>query len=372
MKTEEEIYLNRFRKIILLREKKISDDQSISLLRQINDDYVMKGGRLSSPLVVMIDLTSNCNQNCIFCYRSGPPMLMPDGKPKFLKPGNFEKICKELKELNVFSITLTGGEPTLNPNFIEAVHLLKQFGFSVTIVTNGTGITEKNINRLAQLLDPTCDKVELSFNAASAQVFQAINRTDGFHNFLRTLHCFHEYHIPFLTMTLILGANYSQIDDILDMASQHGARECAVEPPFPKRNMPKDACVTIDKLLDIHENLCQRDTSKPKIQLNILHLAMNLKGGLQALKSSFGYDGRSLSSCHGGSSSCAIDIDGNVHMCQFLIDLKNCAVGNIYQESFLTLWQKLQQMKSSLVRGDNQSPGLDGCLGFALEQGYHH
>ncbi len=361
-------HLKRFADLFNLRKKQIAHDRTIPPLRQINADFVNKGGKLHSPLAVMIDLSSNCNQNCVFCYRSGPHTLMPDGKPKFLQPGNLEKICRELKESNVASLTLTGGEPTLHPHFIEAVHMVKQFGFFLTVVTNGSYITDKDIDRLAQLLEPTCDKVELSFNAATAQVFRDITGIDGFSNFLRTLKCFREHHIPFLTMTLILAANQDQIETILEMASGHGAHECAVEPPFPKRNMPKDAYAPMDRVLEIHETLCRREYRHPKIQLNFLHLAMNLPGGLKTLKSLLGFNGRPLSSCHGGTASCALDIDGNMHMCQFLIDLKNCAVGNIYEESFLSLWQKLQQKKAQLVTGNGEFSDLDGCLGFTLER----
>jgi radical SAM protein with 4Fe4S-binding SPASM domain len=38
-------------------------------LGQIRRDFYRKGGRLSYPLSVMLDLTSHCNQNCVFCYR---------------------------------------------------------------------------------------------------------------------------------------------------------------------------------------------------------------------------------------------------------------------------------------------------------------
>lgn len=369
MDTQTVDHLKRFADLFDLRTKQIAGDRTVRPLRLINADSVSKGGKLHSPLAVMIDLTSDCNQNCVFCYRSGPHTLMPDGKPKFLPLGNLERICRELKEANVSSLTLTGGEPTRHPHFIEAVRMAKQFGFFLTVVTNGSHITENNIGRLAQLLDPVCDKIELSFNAATGPVFRDITGIDGFSRFIRTLECFREYRIPFLTMTLILKRNQDQIDRILELASSHGAQECAVEPPFPKKNMPKETYASIDMVLDIHETLCRREYRRPKIQLNFLHLAMNLPGGLETLKSLLGRDGSGAASCHGGTASCALDIDGTMHMCQFLIDLNTCATGNIYEESFLSLWQRLQQKKARLVTGNGATRALDGCPGFALEKG---
>lgn len=356
-------HLVRLVDLFQLRRKQVEGNQTISPLKQINTDCVNKGGTLCSPMAVMIDLTSACNQNCVFCYRSGPATLMPDGKPKFLERDNLERICGQLKESNAVSLTLTGGEPTLHPDFIEAVRIVKEFGFFLTVVTNGSHIAENEIDRLAELLDPEYDRVELSFNAATAQVFQSITGIDAHSNLLRTLRCFRERRIPFVTMTLILNENKHQIDDIVEIAAAHGAHECAVEVPFPKRNMPKDAYACVETVLEIHERLCRRAYNSPKIQLNFMHLAMNLPGGLQAVKSSLGYDERLLSSCHGGTSSCALDIDGNMHMCQFLIDSYGCVAGNIHEEGFLPLWRKLQEKKGRMITEN----GAEGCIGFAIQ-----
>jgi len=364
MDIQTEHYLTRLVDLFSLRRKQIEGAQTISPVKQINSDCVKKGGRLYSPMAVMIDLVSACNQNCIFCYRSGPATLMPAGKPKYLELDNLEKICSQLKDSNVVTLTLTGGEPTLHPHFIEAVRMVKEFGFFLTVVTNGSHIAESDVNRLAELLDFDHDRIELSFNAATALVFQSVTGINGYPNLLRTLKCFRECQIPFVTMTLILNDNQDQIDEIIEITGTHGAQECAVEVPFPKRNMPKNAYASMEKVLEIHERLCLREYSYPKIQLNFMHLAMNMTGGLQALKSSIGYDGRLLASCHGGTSSCAIDIDGNMHMCQFLIDTCGCVAGNIYEEGFLSLWRKLQQKKDQMVTED----GAEGCLGFAIER----
>ncbi|MHB8108614.1 MAG: radical SAM protein [Syntrophorhabdaceae bacterium] len=356
--------LARLGDLFNLRRKQVEELQVTSPFKQINADCVKKGGNLISPMAVMIDLTSACNQNCVFCYRSGPSVLMPDGKPKFLELDNLGKICSQLKESNVVSLTLTGGEPTLHPDFIEAVRMVKEFGFFLTIVTNGSHVAEKDIDKLALLLDPEYDRVELSFNAATAQVFQHITRIDAYPNLLRTLKRFRERGIPFVTMTLILNENKHQIDEIVEIAAAHGAQECAVEVPFPKRNMPKTAYASMDAVLEIHERLCRRTYGDPKIQLNFMHLAMNFPGGLEALKSSLGYDGRLLSSCHGGTSSCALDINGNMHMCQFLIDTDGCVAGNINEEGFPALWRKLQKKKDRMITQE----GAEGCLGFAIER----
>jgi len=360
--------LKRFRRLLMLSREGSKPIGNIPPLRNIRNHIVREGGNLQGPLVVMIDLTSQCNHNCVFCYRSGPDRLMPEKRAKYQSLETIDSICRQLVEMNVASITLTGGEPACHPWFIEAVALVKRYDLALTIVTNGTNFTEEKVRRLGNLLEPERDKVELSLDAATKGTFQKIARVDEFSSLFFTLKWFKRYQIPFLTMTLILKDNLDQIDKIIALATEYGARECAVEPPFPKKHMPTEAYASLDEVLDVHERLLLQKEMTPKIVLNFLHLSMNLTGGLQEFVSFYEQDGKPFSSCHGGEASCAIDINGHVHLCQFLIDLETCRVGNIFETPLTVLWKRLRKLKNALeCKTTDCCAG--GCPGFALEAG---
>lgn len=85
---------------------------------------------------IRLSLTGNCNHSCIYC---GP---FSDGKAdngyKELSLEQIKKIAPLLKEKG-FHVQLTGGEPTLRRDLIEAVETLSNFGIEdIGITTNGS------------------------------------------------------------------------------------------------------------------------------------------------------------------------------------------------------------------------------------------
>lgn len=80
-------------------------------------------------------LNYTCNHHCIFC---------PCGKNKSKREksiiglSDFQRIIHQIcKNGNIKSITLSGGEPTLNPHFIDILKILSKTNLHVGILTNG-------------------------------------------------------------------------------------------------------------------------------------------------------------------------------------------------------------------------------------------
>lgn len=55
----------------------------------------------------------------------------------------------DLKAYGVPVLILSGGEPLMRPDIFDISHRAKQMGFYVGLSTNGTLITEENIDRIA-------------------------------------------------------------------------------------------------------------------------------------------------------------------------------------------------------------------------------
>jgi MoaA/NifB/PqqE/SkfB family radical SAM enzyme len=358
--------LKRFRSLMQLYKEKLSLRPSVSPGEQIGAHVTEKGGILRSPYVVALDLTNSCNQNCIFCYRSGPKALMPNGKKIFRSLESLERLCRQFKEIEVASIALSGGEPTLHPDFIPAVETVKRHDLALTVVTNGTNLTEKSIRQMADVFEPERDKVELSFDAANSESYQKIRGSSRFKNLLSTIELLGAYGIPFLTMTLVVKENFHQIDEILELAFRHGAMERAVEPPFAKNHMAKNAYADTDDVLDLYLRLARDRNQQSSIQLNLLHFAISL-GYLPELLAFFESHKGKLFTCHAGTASCAIDIFDNLHLCQFVIDGSATKVGNVSETSFPELWKEIQKVKRELSH--TATEGLSGgCPAVMLEK----
>ena len=76
-------------------------------------------------------LTYRCNNNCEFCFADS------EYQKKEISLDELNQLLPFLHSFKRESIRLVGGEPTLNPDFIEIMNFLFQQGFKVNIFTNG-------------------------------------------------------------------------------------------------------------------------------------------------------------------------------------------------------------------------------------------
>lgn len=334
-------------------------------LRKLFDHTVARGGRLRSPLVVIMDLTNKCNQNCIFCYREGQKGL--GGREEdwlFRSLEDLETIFEDLKAMNVASVALTGGEATCHPRFLDALALAKSFGFATTLVTNGTAFREGQVRALSAILDPACDRVELSLDAAEPVAYGKIRQAGRFNRLLTTLKEFRDYEIPFSTMTLLVRDNAAQALDILHLACEHNPRAMALEPPFPKAHIedpgiyarPEEVLTAYEAVLD-----CPRLADRT-VTFNFLHFSI-MAGVYHDVQQTLGITEESLAGCHAGHASCTIDIRGDVHLCQYLISAGTSHVGNISRSPLSGLWAGAQEARGAAASGCSR-----GCLAFALDR----
>jgi len=101
---------------------------------------------------VEIELTTDCNLRCLNCNRS----VRQAPSNEMMSISQIKRFIKESLELNWDwkNIDVMGGEPTLHPNFLEIIKLLKEYigkksDCNLVVTTNGCGIKVRNI--LSQL-----------------------------------------------------------------------------------------------------------------------------------------------------------------------------------------------------------------------------
>ncbi len=76
----------------------------------------------------------------------------------------FEQSITLLRGVNAREVCLIGGEPTIDPRFIEMVRRLKEEGFFVSVVTNGIKFADKRF--LADAVDAGLKNIVLSLKSA--------------------------------------------------------------------------------------------------------------------------------------------------------------------------------------------------------------
>jgi radical SAM protein with 4Fe4S-binding SPASM domain len=97
----------------------------------------------AAPLLGWIEITRRCNLRCPHCFVEG-------GLPRRseLSTERILRLLDEWAEMGVFSVVITGGEPTIHRDFVQITRHAHELGFTVGIATNGTPLTEKLLAKL--------------------------------------------------------------------------------------------------------------------------------------------------------------------------------------------------------------------------------
>jgi|TARA_B110000967_G_scaffold209688_1_gene267087 radical SAM protein with 4Fe4S-binding SPASM domain len=103
------------------------------------------------PAEVEISESGTCNRTCSFCPRSAPGF---EDKKEFIKTELFEKLCKQLCEVDYRGTIRFSGfvEPLLDKNIYNIVAMARKYleNANIEMVTNGDVL---NIKRLKKLID---------------------------------------------------------------------------------------------------------------------------------------------------------------------------------------------------------------------------
>lgn len=91
---------------------------------------------------MLIMITNRCNENCPHCMEnSNPNGQMMDGR-------TFHKAVMFAKYIGCSVITVSGGEPTMHPDFFKFCKSLEvDYKMCFTVVSNGTWYNDKKIER---------------------------------------------------------------------------------------------------------------------------------------------------------------------------------------------------------------------------------
>jgi MoaA/NifB/PqqE/SkfB family radical SAM enzyme len=118
------------------------------------------------PFYGSIELTHRCNLACRHCYVNLPAA----DRGAQQREMTTEQICRildELAELGTFSVTLTGGEPLLRPDFAEIYRHAHDQGLLVTVYTNATLITDDILKLWTERPPSKVDITQYGFTAAT-------------------------------------------------------------------------------------------------------------------------------------------------------------------------------------------------------------
>ena len=116
-------------------------------MREVLNPTPLKPVRKPAGPVVIWNLIRRCNLTCKHCYTTSADIDFPGE----LTTPEIYQVMDDLKAFKVPVLILSGGEPLLHPDIFAISQRAKDMGFYVALSSNGTLISEQNIQQIANI-----------------------------------------------------------------------------------------------------------------------------------------------------------------------------------------------------------------------------
>jgi len=173
------------------------------------------------PLHVTLELTLRCNVRCVHCYNFDRPLPRPQVGPE-LTLEEIRRLMDDLREAGTLFLSITGGEALAHPGIWAVLDEAAARSFAVTLLTNGTLLTEAVCDRLAAY--PNLHGASISLYGGRPETNDAITRAPG--SFRRTIEGIDrllERRVAVNLKVVILRENAAEVAQMIAIAEGRGA-----------------------------------------------------------------------------------------------------------------------------------------------------
>ena len=277
---------------------------------------------LKFPTRISINITRKCNLECKHCLSSAG---RPDSNE--LTTQELFQLIDQLKEAGKPTLAIGGGEPLMRNDLFEIIAYARKNDIGVSIVTNGTLITEE----IARALD----KLELTSITVSIDGLKKnhdfIRGKGTFEKAIRGIKILKEYvKTAKLSMRMIVNRkNISDCSEVIQLAERLKLDSVRLTPVLPLGRAEKNQYLILDQsqylqlLKDCHKVSAKVEVVLPDGRID----PKMIRPG------EFG--------CHCGREICWITQTGEVYPCIFFGE--KYSVGNVRKEKFIDLWEKSKE-----------------------------
>ncbi len=333
---------------------------------------IMNGAKVfAGPYLVQLDLTNNCNNDCIGCWCNSPLLgdkaMDSETKKQTLPFDRVASLLDELHNLGTREVYFAGGgEPFMHPRFMEVLELVKGYGMVVHINTNFTLVDRSKAEKMVSL---GIDHLTISMWAGTAETYSKTHPNKMEETFEQILGVLDHLvslkkERPFIKLyNVISKINCHEIDTMVDLALRMGVESVEftmvdVIPGYTdtlllseqERRCLVDSCHMVrDKVERLN-----RDREK---KLQLFRFDEFIRRISSEDTNNGSYDKNVIDSipCYVGWFFARILPDGNVNSC---LKSHRIPVGNIHQNDFKEIWlsEKQQEFRKETNVYKKESP----------------
>lgn len=279
---------------------------------------------MQRPHTLIWLLTYRCNLSCRHCY-----VARPTSTPEIEGKQALE-IVKGAARAGVRHLGLTGGEVFLRKDALAIIENARELGMFVTVVTNGSLLTQALTKELANL----GVFIFLSVDGSTLETHQAIRGNGSWKLVTSAVKNMNSSGVKFRTVMALSKLNYQEVGSYVALAKDFGAQGACLIPVMPAGRArwedlldPRDMAAILQELDSVAERLCFPCNLWCTPFARLITKSKFISAGF----------------CR-ASTEIELDPQGNVPLC----DILDIVVSSVTGREFLEAWQ--EQEKHPLVK----------------------
>ena len=201
-----------------------------------------------------LEISDRCNEVCVHCYQV-------QGQKGEMTTSQVREVLGELASSGVLFLTISGGEATLRPDFLEIVASAREQGFVVDIFTNGLTMSPELASELYRL---AVRRVEISLYSHQAQTHDFVTGVRG--SFERTTGAIRSLvaaGVAVVVKTPIMAVNEAHYDKYMAFVEELGATVTIDAAPL----IPREGGVRAPQAFNPSDDFMRGLRSDPRFDL---------------------------------------------------------------------------------------------------------
>lgn len=271
--------------------------------------------RLETPNILLMSLTKACNFRCIYCFNASGSSYENE-----LSGDEWCNIIEQAQQLGVLQVLVTGGEPTIHPEFTKILHKLKTLDMDFKLFTNGGYLTDEILDLLSG------SSVQVSLDTADRDIHKQLTGADTFNivigNMKRLIKC----GIPVSVKSVITTLNVNGLENLYDLCNDLGVDLLSID-KFDVSSCGRgelDLRISDERKELLIERLSQIQPKHTRLNINLS------KDVWKNPEESIG--------CGAFRASMILSGCGDFIGCEKIIDVPQMKIGNIREHSLAELW----------------------------------
>lgn len=214
-------------------------------------------GRLEGrryPFAGSFELTERCNLACVHCFIN-QPAGSHEARDRELTTKQIRSILDQIADAGCLYLLLTGGEVLLRPDFVDIYGYAKQKGMLVTVFSNGTLLTPRIADYLAEWPPQS---LEITLYGATEETHDRVTQVPGsYAQCRRGIEVALERDLPLRLKTIVMRSNRHELEDMKALATELGVkfrRDALIWPRFDGGEQPCAQRLSPQEIVDLDQN----------------------------------------------------------------------------------------------------------------------